>query len=1574
MDYIKLKNQLLAGISSSDENQIVEVINSLLAIIDINSIDELRDNKIIIEKIFSQIVQSGFGNKFAEEVREDSLFRFCNLTLSSEKREFSDLIREILNLIRFSNFLQKIYNNKSWEELILKLIEYSNYTISILLEQRFRDYHSKPILISNYPDKNIIKWGDLKERINQTKKLLLKLIDNKNDYDIHFAFLLENSLEMISLDLACLSSGYVNVMIPANSVSQHIVYILNQTKVPVLFVHDQIQLEKVLACKSELVHLKKIVLLKGESSDSIVNKFFDVMDESKNIVLDSIISEPDIADTATIMYTSGTTGLPKGIVFTHLNLIYKRFCRALALPWIGEADRFLSYLPLYHTFGRYLEMLGSLFWVAEYHLLSDPSIQSIIDSFAKVKPTVFISIPKKWIQIYDYITQKIEIESSSDDEIKMMVNKVTGGELKWGLSAAGYLAPEIFQFFQRYKIELMSGFGMTEATGGITMTPPFNYKINSLGKNLPGIEIRLAEDGELQIRGSYVMKKYFDEDESVTFSKDGWLPTGDLMEMDSEGFVKIIDRKKEIYKNIRGETIAPQKIENLFKEFETIKQVFMVGDHRAFNTLLIYPNYNQSFINFKSMSADQLFDYFSSIIVTVNNFLSPFERIVDFRIIDRELSSDFGEITPKGTFKRKVIENNFADIIDSMYAKDYNSLIHGKYEIRIPTWLLREKGMLSNDIFFENDKICFRKNNEFLEIKIIDDKNNLIQIGDFLYKLESSFFDLQTVLINPEYWLGNLALIRFSNNEIFNWVRQKNKKFDIHFIEVVNGDFELQDFDSEAEIDLKNLNHAIVGLISKDKSAVEKSLLFINRILSKPSSNVYPLLLKLLLRPTFFDSLETRRSVFNLLLSNLSDLQIKNYFENYINSSFEFLNEQVISEIVSKSHKLKFFDLTISLLRNCKWEENIIINKNHLPFSLLNLLCEFAVKHPSNYVRVRQILVDIEIKYDKKSLAAYAKELRTDLRRRFRNLLGENLQVAIDSETGEDYTWADIISFDTNVEEDDQEKLFNCISQTVAIKEAIFLFSLGKVVNLDNIMPGGIWISKEREYHNKKIFRVSIFTRYFGPFELVFNLYKNAERYDIYKEMKLLILAGSRHYIHELVEDFGGYWEEYSLWTSKYISGETLDKYLFKETLHSNQEIEKKLYHLWPFFVWNASAAYFNFWKLSNYKEILSYPTIDNFIIPPHDYQTGTKIVSLSESFDFKSYTDLFRNFYTNFVEATENKYPFLRRNKIWSFISAGLVNAEGVEKAKEIIKEYLSEAQKKIAFEDYWNVLEQIVNFIDALNKGKFLPKQLYFAIKRYRRWYKINPEADHQAKFEMFVELYENYEIAKIENEFPASRLTLFYETVMIDSSSEVREKILNLITGIKTGEIPRNQEIETLGSMVSMFKLNEEEKYYIARFSFPHIHAASSAQIIETHIDGKLSSNLVVQYTDTEGNPFFIRKPISPKEISKLHQLFLEANLSINFKPEHDYLVAVSERGFIIGGLFFFLQSDDHVHMEKIVVANRFRRKGISERIMNEFFDRMKSVNIHFITTGFFRPEYFYKFGFKIAKKYSGLVKEV
>ena len=245
---------------------------------------------------------------------------------------------------------------------------------------------------------------------------------------------------------------------------------------------------------------------------------------------------------------------------------------------------------------------------------------------------------------------------------------MTGGNLKWGLSAAGYLDPDIFRFFNDNGINLLSGYGMTEATGGITMTPPSDYYTDSVGKPLPGIELKLAEDNELLMRGPYVSPGYYKEEIKGSFT-DGWFHTGDIFRK-KKGHYFIVDRKKEIYKNSRGQTISPQKIENLFQDFEAIKSVFLIGDGKEFNTVLIYPDLRNDIINLENMSQKEIRTYFSSLVFSVNSFLPSYERIVNYAIIPRDFVKDKNEITSKNTFKRKKILENFSDIIDPMYEKE----------------------------------------------------------------------------------------------------------------------------------------------------------------------------------------------------------------------------------------------------------------------------------------------------------------------------------------------------------------------------------------------------------------------------------------------------------------------------------------------------------------------------------------------------------------------------------------------------------------------------------------------------------------------------------------------------------------------------------------------------------------------------------------------------------------------------------------------------------------------------------------------------------------------------------------
>ncbi len=1584
---IELNDKLQAGKASLETNEINDLlVNLRIELSRAISKKHLNDEDKAEHwlNIFNALFSSELDNPFMEEMDKDLFFElgeyFSSLT-NPPTEILVSIIHNYLNLFRDSSFLQKIYDERRWDNLIHTLILKSNYTFDVLFNQRVKQYKMKSLFRVIKGDKTIdYSWQKTSEIVSSYKSSINQILFEISTENKIVAFLLENSIEMVMLDLACLTSGIVNAMIPANSVSEHISFILNQTKAPILFVDDEKQLAKIRSIKKEIPHLKTAVMIKGNASEDWVISFeeFKAMSSPQNSV-STIEIKPD--SLATLMYTSGTTGEPKGIMFSHTNIVYKRFCRAMAIPGISDEDRYLAFLPLYHTFGRWLEMTGAIFWGAEYCFMENPSVETMIENMQLVKPSIFISIPKKWIQLYEFITARVDIEVDEDEKIKETVVHTTGGKLKWGLSAAGFLPPDIFRFLQRYGIELMSGFGMTEATGGITMTPPFQYRENSLGKALPGIEIKLGEDGEILIRGPYVMLNYYNQNIEETFDKDGWLATGDVMKMDKDGFIEIIDRKKEIYKNVKGETIAPQKIENLFRDFEFVKQVFLVGDHRPFNTVLIVPDLESDNSPLKNMDEQQTQEYFSTVIVSVNNFLAPFERIVDFRIISRMFSDTHHELTPKGTYKRRVIEKNFDDIIKSMYQKDHLSLVLGKYEVKIPNWFLREKGALSRDVFLKDNALSIPKSKATLTIKSINENDNTFQIGNYLYDINTKQIDLQDILTNPFYWLGNVELVAFAGQGIFRWYRKTEAEKNIQFVDcnnTVTADEEFKnnfnDIILAKEISILGLHSAVTLLQSSEIKDNEQSIKYFAEILKDDHSTHYKLAVEISFRPRLIKEIAIKRKMFLTALQTLRKDNFRKLLELYIDEDINFLNNEVIIEINNQSRgdeNLKEIETVIQK------QISLITSKTSLETtsipSLLNLLISYGIYHPSSYQRIRRFFLQYELYGITEEIRNASLLSRMEIRKQFTAWLGENRRVAIDPETGNEYHWEDVLIFDQAISENDQQILTKVIRETQIIREAIFLFTGSVLISLNNILPSGVWISKYSESEKRSIFRVTVQTRFQGGFDLAIHLNHNEPAESIEEEIKWKVIAGTEVNGEKLAAKLGGLWEQYNVWTEEFIGEESVERFLRREYKRNDEATFEKLRTLWKFFVWNAASAYVKFWKLSEMKMELTDTTPEGLVVSQHDYQTGCIITTFSKRRKTESILEFIMNFYESFVHQTEDRYPEIKKASVWNAIFSGIIEAEGLDNGINLINKFCKELAAS-NFEKKENLIARIESFLHNIKNYGYLPKQLYFGVKRFHRWYTLNKSASLSAQAEMIYELYETYRLFDLEEQYPAVRARFFLETVFYNSPQRFKEVLRELVRKQRLRKISKDESLKHISALHFEFELDEKETYFITRLGYPHLKPSDTAALLKIKSEIAAQPNLVVQMQDDDGNIFTIRNPINPKEISKLHQLYLEANLSVNFRPEHQFLVAVSERGFIIGGTFYYRIDEETVHMEKIVVSNRYRRKGISESLMNELFNRVKSDNIKFITTGFFRPEYFYRFGFKIERKYSGLVKEL
>lgn len=1577
---ISVADKFKSGLTSFGKKDISEQLESFaetLKQIPLEKRSLSKEEHDALLKIFIAAAQPSFAKQFMGEVDTQVYFAFGTFLDEqlTKGQKIERLTHEYLNLFRFPSLLRRIYEDKKWEPLIHELVVKSNYNLKILFNQRMRDYGKKTLFkVINGNTVTEYSWEKSASIIKSYRNALYSFVDNESKV----AFLLENCLEMALLDLACLTGGIVNVMIPGNSVTEHIRFILKQSKASVLIAHDEKQLSKIKSLKNELPDLKTVILLEGNSSESWVISFDEFLKSGKEPESEFEIGMNELA---TIMYTSGTTGEPKGIMFSQTNIVYKRFCRAMAIPEIGDEDRFICFLPLYHTFGRYLEMTGCVFWAAEYCFLENPSVEAMISNMQLVKPTVFISIPKKWMQLYEYITSKVDIEVDDHQKIKSELDKATGGELKWGLSAAGYLPPDIFMFFQKYGVELMSGFGMTEATGGITMTPWKRYKPNSLGKALPGIEIKLGDDGEILVKGPYVMLGYYDTPNSETFTEDGWLPTGDVMKMDEDGFIQIIDRKKEIYKNIKGETIAPQKIENLFRDFENIKQVFLVGDHRPFNTVLIYPNYDDKDSIIYNMDDTQKQEYFSSLIVTVNKFLSPFERILDFRLIDRAFDDAHGELTPKHTYKRKVIEKNFSELIDSMYVKNETSVFVGTTEVRIPNWFLREKGCLGRDVVADDNGIAIPKLNLSLSLQRSSEKN-IFKIGSFNYSVSSPFIDLQLLLIDPLLWAGNSGFVSFTGSSIVQWRRQVKESQQIRFHSVADkikpNENEIKHFkkiSSSSEYSLYGIHLAYMFFLSDEINLADSAIDYFSKLLDDPKNNNYHLAFNLLSRTSTTSKEEIKRKQFAAIIKGADERKFGELFNSFLSEDKFLLNSELAHHIAvnSKGEKrLDYIEQFISKEIEKTAKDDTLENTNFVHY--FELITAYGVTHPQLYRRVRRYLMRICALAENPSLQKFADSSLDSLTVGFREWLGVNRTIAVDLETGEDYQWEDVITFEEGIDPDDRQRLKNAISKTAMLREAVFMFSRGFLIRLDDILPGGIWISLLESRMDKSIYRITIQTRFQGAFDLTVHLNRNLPPAKVKEEIKWLILGGMNKKGERLLPHFGGYWEEYEIWTEAFVPRDSVARFLEREYKKKDEETKLRMRELWPHFVWNASAAYMNFWTVTNYKIQLGNPHPENITVPTHDYQTGTLLYSVSKRINSDSPKTFFLNFYNLFIAETLDKYSFLDKKSIWNYIFSGVTECEGESKAIELIKKFIDEVKADNSLDSKEEILFRAEEFVKSVTNEGFIPKNLFFAIKRFHRWRALNPNADINAQAQMLFELYETYQLFDFEKEYITTRPKFFLETAFTNSSETIKNALKDIIQKQRSKEIGAEKSQQLYSELSSLPNLTEEEKFFLTRLNYPYLKPKDSAALIRTESVGADASNLVVQLTDEDGNPFLIRSPISPKEISRLHSLFLDSNLIVNFRPEHRFLVALSERGFIIGGLFYEMVDEETVHMEKIVVSARYRRTGISENLMSEFLKRLKSEHIRYVTTGFFRPEYFYKFGFKVEKKYSGLVKEL
>jgi long-subunit acyl-CoA synthetase (AMP-forming)/GNAT superfamily N-acetyltransferase len=1458
-----------------------------------------------------------------------------------------------------------------WTDTAIAATRRSAYTLETMLAQRARTIGDH-VLFDELGHPSPAAWTYARVR-RRTRAFAATFLAAKGE-STRVALLVDNCVDGACCDLACLLHDILITPLNVHFNVDELAWIFDRLRITVAVADTEERVRRLLEVRRRARTPFVIFTLQG--GRAVEQGEAELLGEAMTHLtpdrIDGLLAERPrrgLDEIATVMFTSGSTGRPKGVAFTSLNLISKRFARAAALPAVGHGEKLLCYLPLFHTFGRFLEMIGMLFWRGTYVFAGNPSTGTLLAGLRETQPTGLIGVPLRWVQIRDRVLESAHT-TASEASREEAFRAVVGKRLRWGLSAAGHLDPKVFRFFQRHGVDLCSGFGMTEATGGITMSPPGDYIDNTVGVPLPGINVRMTEVGEMQISGPYVARYLCEDGDGLDLApmieEDGeqWLASGDLFKELERGHLTIVDRIKDIYKNDRGQTVAPRRVERLFEGVPGIRRTFLVGDNRSYNVLLIVPD-DADPVLAEALDEQSRREYFRQIIAAANQDLAPYERVVNFALLGRDFALELDELTPKGSYRRRNIEDHFAVEIDGLYQSAYAELTVDGLTVRVPRWFFRDLGILEDDILIDERGLHDRHRELHLPLYRNPDEP-IVRVGDLEYTIDGGVVDLGVFSRQPHLWVGNPALIAFSpcregwdvpfGGVSPNVLLPRGSSHETHVAPV--------DPSGVGDTRLIVVNRLVqIALFSREEKALS-ALLQLKRELVATEDKIGVVVRRRITALARHDQEEIRCLAYRIMLLDDPIPDHRLGFPAFIESGLSFLNEESLEVIASarfERRRLEALRRRFSTYRQrLSWPASDTV-RCQFEYAL-RMLVGLVHRNPSFYKAVRVELASWVLHERDQSLSEFARAQLDELVSWYEQRL-ERTTAPIDPQRARE-----LVIFDEDISEEARTRLCHLLLGTTFLKQSIILTYYEEDFDLDQLATGGIWVSRLRTRSKFHLDRVSVNTISGRHFELLVIQRQDMNAEAVINTNYWMASIAGYPFGQRALPRFGCSRPELAAMSLEYVSEPTVEEKIreFASWIQSGVQTPepRTLRNL----LVRAMATIFLAWRNSGCEVVPGSISPANVVVPEQDFHEGSLVLSLHGWQRFQHTFDLFKPLYTMFFRRTRAHYPavadYLRDEWMLDAAIEGLDKEAGAELLLRFQRDV--EAADGHPFDPAFR--GRLDRYLAESARCYRPPLPLLHAIDRFEAWERVNPQVTPEARADQVEGLINLYRLDRFGE---AARYHLYRQTYFAALGDEVREAFDRLLDALQSEPgAPATQRIELSDLQATL--TSAEDLDVFSRLVFPQAHKPQRLEVLAFGDSERKQVTVRTRITDSRGEGYDVREPVHPEEVGQLYRLFFEEHFPKVIGEGDHYLITTDAADRVIGAICYQLQDANVVHMEGVVVNASYTGRGIATALLEDFVTRMASRGARVVKTGFIMRDFCEKRGFRLDRRWGGLVR--